>query len=299
MIKYTQHLILLFILSIQHSYAITIQFDYRYDTRGFFTDSNGQAITEKRAVLNKAASFYAPFLNELTAINPKAGDQWSVKIVHPSLAGAPLTLKNTVVAKDTITIYVGGSPSGSGVLGFAGTGYNLTATGSQTFVKAVTKRGQTKTFAPWGGYIWFNSNNPWHFGVNEKPSAGKNDMLTTAIHEIGHILGFGEAATWRQLIKNGRFTGAKSIATYGSAVPLDRYGVHWAEGVISSINGKTQETLMDPSTPTGQRQLLTQLDYAGFADMGWQIQQPTEIPLPPVAYLMYCLPLILLKKHFL
>jgi hypothetical protein len=44
-----------------------------------------------------------------------------------------------------------------------------------------------------------------------------------------------------------------------------------------------QETLMDPSTPRGTRELLTDLDLAGLADIGWQV---TAVPEPGSAHLL-------------
>lgn len=38
--------------------ALQIEFDYRYDTRGFFTDlATGEPLAERRALLDLAASF--------------------------------------------------------------------------------------------------------------------------------------------------------------------------------------------------------------------------------------------------
>ncbi|MFD1123209.1 PEP-CTERM sorting domain-containing protein [Methylophilus flavus] len=268
--------------------ALTIEFDYTYDTRGFFTDLvTVTPLLERRAILDQAASFYNTFTDTLTAITPQAGDVWSVQMTHPSLAGAPITLNNLNIAADTLRIYVGGSSSAPGVLGFADTGYNLIATGSDAFVDSVTTRGQANTTGPaatdyavWGGMIWFNAANDWYFGSDVGGlTVGRPDFLTTATHEIGHILGFGEADSWLAQIDNGYFTGAASVASYGSAVPVDQYGSHWAPGVSSTYNGVTQETLMDPSTVRGQRELPTVLDYAAFKDIGWQVNV-TAVPEP-------------------
>lgn len=268
--------------------AITIEFDYTYDTRGLFTDlATGTPLLERRAILDQAASFYSTFTDTLTAITPQAGDSWSVQMTHPSLAGGAVTLNNINIAADTLRIYVGGSNSAPGVLGFADTGYNLTATGSDAFVDAVTTRGQANTTGPaatdygvWGGMIWFNAVNDWYFGSDSSGlTIGRPDFLTTATHEIGHILGFGEADSWQALINNGYFTGSASVATYGGAVPVDQYGSHWAQGVSSTYDGVVQGTLMDPSTAKGQRELPTVLDYAAFKDIGWQVNV-TAVPEP-------------------
>lgn len=264
----------------QNACALTIEFDYSYDTRGFFTDTlTGEPLAERRAMLDLAASFYSGFSNALSAVEPGDGDAWSVSFTHPSLGGPGVKLDNLSIAGDTLRIYVGGSPSAPGVLGFAGTGTVSGVSGEASFVNAVSTRGQGTVFASWGGYIWFNASNDWYFGADESGlGAGQPDFLTTATHEIGHILGFGEADSWFANIDpdSGLFVGPHSTALHDSGVPLDRYGSHWAEGTYSVRDGIVQETMMDPSTPFGQRQLPTALDYAGFADIGWQLSPVPE-----------------------
>lgn len=266
--------------------ALSIEFDFTYDTRGFFTDTlTGAPIVERRTLLEEAASFYSGFTDSLSAIVPQAGDSWSVRITHPSLGGPPVTLNNLAIAADTLRIYVGGSNSAPGVLGFANTGFNLTASGSAEFVDAVITRGQVNAtganatdYGTWGGMIWFNAANDWYFGSAAAGlTTGRPDFLTTATHEIGHILGFGTADSWTARIASGHFTGAASVAAHGGPVPLDQYRAHWAEGTMSTYNGLLQETMLDPSTPRGERQRPTLLDYAGFADIGWQV---TPVPEP-------------------
>ncbi len=251
-------------LALAPAHAIQIEFDYTYDTRGFFTDlATGTPIAERRALLETAASFYSGFTDNLAAISPQAGDSWSVSFGHPSLAGPAVTLTNLSIPEDTLRVYVGGSSSAPGVLGFAGTGNSLTATGSAQFTDAVYARGQANAAGPqatdygiWGGTIWFNASNDWYFGTDPAGlSAGRPDFLTTATHELGHILGFGEADSWRSQIDydTNTFMGAYSMAVHGSPVPLDQYRMHWGEGVYSTYEGLLQETMMDPSTARGLR----------------------------------------------
>lgn len=278
--------------------ALNIEFDYRYDTRGFFTDlATGAPIAERRAILELAASFYRGFSDSLSAITPAAGDSWSVRFTHPSLEGGianQVTLADEVISAGTLRVFVGGSSSAPGVLGLAQTGDGLTATGSAAFVDAVTTRGQNNTsgaaatdYGPWGGMIWFNAAQDWYFGADASGlTPGRPDFLTTATHELGHILGFGEASSWlAQIDAQGRFTGAQSVAAFGGPVPLDQFGSHWATGTMSTYDGQPQTTLMDPSTVRGQRELPTVLDYAGYADIGWQV---SAVPEPHGVVLFSC-----------
>ncbi|MEM7468898.1 MAG: PEP-CTERM sorting domain-containing protein [Pseudomonadota bacterium] len=273
--------------------ALVVEFDYTYDTRGFFTDEiSGAPIVERREALSHAASFFTGFSDQLTGINASdPGDSWSVRIGHPSFGGANITLIDQVIAPNTIKVYVGGSPSAPGVLGLATNGAGLMTSGSTEFADTVINRGQGVTvgndavdFAPWGGTIWFNANQNWHFGIDpQMPGANQPDFLTTAIHEIAHILGFGEADSWFSQIENGFFLGTSSVASYGGPVPLDNFNAHWASGTLSTVNGVLQDTLLDPSTPFGERQLFTELDLAGLTDIGWEIQ---PVPLPAAWILM-------------
>lgn len=281
----------MFMLLTSQASAISIEFDYSYDTGGLFTDVlTGAPIQSRRSLLNTAASYYAGFSDNLTPITPQAGDSWSVSIGHPSNTSSSITLNNINVDSNTLRIYVGGSASAPGVLAFAGTGYNLSVNGSTEFVDAVNNRGQSNTtglnasdYGVWGGSIWFNAGLDWYFDTSaDGLNVLQPDFLTTATHEIGHILGYGAADSWLSQIDNGIFTGTDSISEYGSAVPVDQNSSHWAEGIMSLYSGIEQETMMDPSTPFGERQLPTRLDYAGFSDIGWQV---TAVPLPPALWL--------------
>jgi hypothetical protein len=104
-------------------------------------------------------------------------------------------------------------------------------------------------------------------------------------HELGHILGIGTAASWDARVEGSVqdgyvFVGEHAKEAYGhESVPLDRYASHWAEGVMSVYNGQLQETAMDPSTPRGERQWMTELDYAGLRDIGWQVPEPAALVL--------------------
>ena len=270
------------LLGAEKAAALSIEFDYTYDNSNFFTP-------DRQVLMGVAASFYSGFSDQLTAITPQAGDTWSVNIGGPGFSG---TLTDLSIAADTIRIYASASyvpcPPGSCVLGMASTGTQLTPSGSPGFEDSVLTRGQLNTTGPsatdygvWGGSVWINTNNDWYFGEDASGlTPGHPDFLTTATHEIGHILGYG-GDSWYSQIENGFFYGDASMAVFGGPVPV--VGSHWDYGTESTRDGVVQGTMMDPSTVAGTRELPTVLDYAGFADIGWEV---TPVPLPPSLILL-------------
>ncbi|BAZ93527.1 hypothetical protein TspCOW1_15340 [Thiohalobacter sp. COW1] len=275
--------LLLGVVASSSTQALTIQFDYRYD-QGFFSAQ------ERRDRLEQAAGFFAGVRDSLAPIAPSVDDHWSVWFHNPSnLGGGQVREDNLFVAADTLRVFVGGAAMGAGVLGYATTGTLEGVSGSAGFVDAVTSRGQSNTYGPgatdygvWGGAIAFNSDASWHWGATEAGlDASRSDFLTTAVHELGHILGYGPADSWAAQQQGGLFLGAAAMAAYGGPVPVG--GAHWAEGVTGHYAGQPQETLLDPSTPAGMRQYPTDLDYAGLQDIGWEVR---AVPLPPALWLM-------------
>ncbi|MEM7250964.1 MAG: PEP-CTERM sorting domain-containing protein [Pseudomonadota bacterium] len=266
--------------------ALSIQFDYQFDASGFFG-------AERREVLEHAAGFFSPFQDHLASIEPGSGNSWTVSIPNPSRFTELVELHDQTIAEDTIRIYVGASPSAPSALGIAFSGFDLTVDGTDLFANAVNHRGQPGASAPtpsdygtWGGSIWFNSGVDWFAGIDRSGQLPtQSDLLTTAVHEIAHILGFGSAESWFAQTSDDDtlFQGKNAVASFGGDVPLDRFGSHFAEGTMSVINGAIQETLMDPSTPRGERQYLTDLDYAALADIGWEVP---AVPIPASLWLL-------------
>ncbi len=165
----------------------------------------------------------------------------------------------------------------------------------------------------WGGSITFDTNivinvnnNPtnfdWHntVEITEQNPLDSNefDFLSVAIHELGHVFGYTSNldSSWgRHITPNTtEFTGPESLAVYqaetdpsATYVPLkDGSLAHWnteidpntgAEIVIESytLAGDLQEVALDPNIANGQRKLLTNLDYAGLEDIGWDVNTAT------------------------
>lgn len=156
------------------------------------------------------------------------------------------------------------------------------------FSDAVTMRGQSTGFGLWGGSIAFNSTKDWHFDHATDPTAGTQDFYSVALHELAHTLGFGASddddskdTPWEALVSGTEFTGTKAIAAYVLAgnVPLESANdtAHWSSTIVDSTvygSGVAQEPLMTPGLDSAMRHVLTNLDAAALADLGWEIDLP-------------------------
>jgi hypothetical protein len=188
-----------------------------------------------------------------------------------------------------LIVYVGGAALSGGALGEGGPG-GYAASGSGDWLDTVEARGQMGVFGnpptdtgPWGGSISFNSSpNTWYFGLSGRGlPAGRtfySDFYSVAVHELAHVLGFGTGSdhpvndpnSWDTYASNGTFTGPQAVALYGGNVPLTSDKGHWEAGVRSTVYGNAQDAAMTPSLTFGERKRLTDLDWAGLNDFGWQ-----------------------------
>jgi hypothetical protein len=195
---------------------------------------------------------------------------------------------NPTIAANNIIVYAGGRDLGSGVLGLGGPG-SFSASGTQSWLNTVQGRGQAGAlgsagsqtdFGPWGGSVSFSTTFAnWFFG---KTTSGiqpnQVDFLSVAEHELGHVLGFGTANSWENLVSGSSFTGATAVAEFGGDVPTDAANPnahHWANG--TQDHGAT--CTMDPVATNGARTAFTALDFCGIQDLGWQVEKTVK-PLP-------------------
>lgn len=248
--------------------AINFVFDYTYAGGTFLDDPAVQAL------LDTAAGQYTPFTDHLSRIDEAdfaPGNVWSARIQDPSSGTYPTDIPDLIVPADTLVIYVGAMDLGGSAAGFAAPGGWTIAYSDSSWLDTVSFRGQTgqpsnTDFGPWGGYISFDSTLNWNLSAG-LPAFDQVDFLSLAVHELGHIMGFGPAGSWKaQINASNEFTGPEAVSVYGSNVPLEAGGGHWADNLPG-----VPEPAMDPTISTGQRKLLTTLDYAGFADIGWQV----------------------------
>lgn len=259
--------------------AVTIQLDYRFDVQGFF---NVQA---RRDLLQFAADSLASRLDDtLAAIVPGGFNTWQARFTNPG-TGASAAVDNLVVPANTIVIFVAGRTlPGFSELGVGGPG-GWSASGTQDWLNTVDARGQagalgptsTQTdFGPWGGAISFDTSANWYFNVDASGlGPTKDDFLSVAEHEIGHVLGFGTADSWSNRVTGNSFLGPASRAQYGGDVPLDASGVnaaHWMDDTVDLGTAGMPTAGMDPALLAGSRATFTPLDFAALQDLGWQVQ---------------------------
>lgn len=253
---------------------IDIQFDYRYDSSGFFTGAN----SSRQNLLNAAAStFESSFEDNLAAITSSGSDSFDVSFFQPN-NGSKTVIPNFSVATNQIVVFAG-ARNLSGAVAVGGPG-GFSSNGSADFINNASSRAQSGAlapietdFGPWGGAISFNSTSNWYFDsdLTRDESFSGFDFYSVAIHELAHVLGFGSADSFKNLISGGKFTGPAVHALLGNNPPLAGDS-HWANGL--SYLG--QEAAMDPSIAGGQRKHFTALDAAAMKDIGWQVSAVPE-----------------------
>jgi len=261
---------------------VQIQFDYRFDSSGFFD------APERRAVLNAAANEFSSRLTDsLSPIISSGSNTWNALVIRPD-TGTMELLADIMVPANTVTIFVGGRSLGTDLLGIGEVG-GLSLQGAADWRELVRARGQSgapfNDFGPWGGSIGFDSNpaTDWYFdpdplSLDDLPPE-TDDFFTVAQHELGHLFGIGFAASWSLQSESGLFAGPNSSLVFEGPVPLDSSGNHWADGTISRVFGTdvVQETLMAPELAPGTRKFLTDLDMAGLRDIGWTVVPEPEV----------------------
>lgn len=269
---------------------IDIVFDYTYDN-GFLTGAN----SSRQAVLNAAAAVYENRLqDQLSAITSSGTNQADFAFLNPytPVDALPEFVYGASIAANEIRIYVGGSNDlNSGIsyirandgtiLGTVNLG-GVSASGTPAFIDNALSRGQAGALGSnasqtdwgfWGGSISFDTAANWHFDSNSSGSFTGYDFYSAALHEIGHILGFGKSPSYFNLVANGQFNGAKTVALAGAAPMLNGTDLaHWQDGLLFA----GQLNAMNPILTNGQRLNVTELDFAALDDLGWEVSAVPE-----------------------
>jgi len=270
--RHCRRLAALAVLSLLGSSAagLDIQFDFTYDTGSFFT---GHA--DRISLLNSAAAVFETRLTDtLTAITPGGSNSWTATFLNPT-TNATVNVSNLSISTGVVVVYVGARQLGTSTLGIGGPG-GWSANGSPGWLNTLEGRGQagalqtTPTdFGPWGGALTFDVDAAWYFGAGGL--SGKDDFLSVATHELGHLLGFGTAGAWNAKVSGTTFTGNFSKAANGGIqAGLSGDLGHWADGTMSTVFGTStvQEAAMNPTVTVGTQKFFTALDFAGLQDVG-------------------------------
>lgn len=236
--------------------ALEITFDYRFDSSGFFDDA------ARRAALEEAGDIWGSLINDTFATVP-AGISFTLD--DPSSDGTTrtVTLDEPITG---LTIFVGAEALGGPL---AVGGYSGTSASGDVFRARVSGdfrgTGPVTNFEPWAGTISFDPTKNWSFDI-DGPVAGASDFISTALHEIGHVLGIGTAPIYDQIAAGGVFDGPNALAvTSGAGIPLEGNLSHVQDGYDGN------QVLMDPTTTTGTRKLPSTYDLAMLADIGYEI----------------------------
>ncbi len=250
-----------------------IRFDYSLDATGFFDDP------ERIAVLEEAARIWATLIEDDFASVP-AGVTFSIN--NPSNIGSPVSITTTEEINDLL-IFVGADDLG----GFRSEDGTLVITGGNASVGGYDAAGDvlrsriysefrgepTTDFEPWVGSITFNSNPDANYSTDlDAPQSGMIDLLSTALHEIAHILGFGSSGPFEGWTSPDGFEGPNALtANLGNPIPLEADGSHIADGFAGN------SVLMDPLNFIGIRRLPSEFDIAILADIGYEIAGTTKV----------------------
>ena len=296
-------------LLITHTSALEIELRYDLDTEGFF-DQPGA-----KEAMQVAADYYADLIvDKLEAIDPlnfEPGTQfnWGPTYLEPNLGGAQVTIPvgtNFVIPEDTIIVFPAGRSLTTAAQGGPGGIQFMTPSNTAWFNQlinrgepgAVTLVGNSFSsnptdFAPWGGSLFFNSDETWNFSTTDATAASGIDFLSVALHELGHVLGFGiplPTTSWLTHLQSGNFTGTLATSSNNNSQPtLDAPLFHWANSlsdnravaVFGRQHGEAQEALMTGVTgTTASEQFIvpTDLDIAALRDLGWELTEtPSEL----------------------
>lgn len=293
--------------------AFEIQIDYTLDANGFF-DQPGS-----REALRAVCDYFESIISDdLARIDPAEwpGQTWTAKATSPA-TGLTVDFPGKIVPENVFIVYAGGRNLGA----FTGRGgpsfYSAGGSGSsaQTWFDLLRSRGQAGALATpridtasWGGAITFNTTRTWNFSLTTQN--GDTSFIPTALHELCHVLGIGTADSWDTYVTGSGFTGPNATASFGGNVPLQVGAGHWQDdetcqfpsgyepgnplnvlsttiGQFGVSAGQPQIARMDPSGCTIGTSFLvmTELDEAGLADVGWQIRDapPGEPSIPTLA----------------
>jgi hypothetical protein len=237
-----------------------IQLDYRFDKAGFFADP------VRKQALEGACRIWGRLLSDSFGDVPKGT---FIRVRDPEKPSDPALSFDIDYAIDDLLLFVGSAELPSGTTGISSPTAGLSGVTDGTLRSALDQRFNGTPFQPWTAWVAFDRTTDFHFDpapeLNGPVPAGKLDFVSVALHEIGHVLGFGTSEAFNSRIVAGSFTGTKTTALFGGPLPLSPDLGHVP---ITTLSGGAR-MLMDVSDAAGTRYLPTPLDKAMFADLGY------------------------------
>ncbi len=233
-----------------------IEFDYRYDTNGWFT-------AEKRAALEAAAGIWEAIIQD-EFVNVPAGT--NIRVTDPQTWTINKFPSDFEI--DDLVVFVGALDMD----------YLGAAMGASTYPNGseLETRWTGDNFEPWVNSIAFDSNptREWSFDptplISDIVPSDKYDFVSVAVHELGHVLGYSASQAFDNWVttSSGKsyFTGPSVMAMNGGQpVPLtDDHHIQDGYGIYG-------EPAMDPNLAPGTRNWVTPLDAAFLDDIGYSI----------------------------
>lgn len=242
--------------------GFNIVFDYRFDSSGFFDNA------EARAALEYAGSIWEGYIRDDFA-NIPAGTGFSIR--DPSDHSREVEVI-TGAEIDDLLIFVGAESLESPILGTGGAaGFNVQGDIIRERVYGEYGGAANSDFEPFAGSISFDINTAWSFDISG-PVADRQDLVSTALHEIEHVLGVSRWVSPFNILGTAEgFSGPNALAVNGGVpIPLqmngaDEGGSHVEDGFFDDM------VLIDPTITPGVRKTPTIYDLAILADIGYEI----------------------------
>lgn len=247
-----------------------IDFDYRFDG-GYFQDH-----PERQNALESAALLWQRIITEdQPDRNPE-----SIKVTD-EVTDQELEIQLSEPIDDILVFVFAFSLSSPSLKAYGGNRYER---GDMENSDGLNK----KDISPYTGYITFNTNpnRSWFFdqsldSSDDIPRETHYDFISTAAHELGHVLGFLTSEYDEASLREGnQFIGHHAMAwNEGAPIPLEEDSSHidfsMQKGLRADLN---QYHTMHGSVPEqGVRWLPTILDAKMLQDIGYDIE-PNCVP---------------------